>query len=139
MVRYKGRKTSSPITGKKSKGAPVARSRQVCINWVVEALLIALSWLGVASDLNTQRLSRQQQADNTLEIGNHVLTEITVGTSRPQQAPAGLSGQPKRGLFATAPTNNISDASIFSGGFCSGVPKQPSLCGPGFSSTMLPF
>jgi hypothetical protein len=69
----------------------VARSRQVCINWVVEALLIILSWLGVASDLNTQRLSRQQQADNTLETGNHVLTEITVGTSRPQQAPAGPS------------------------------------------------
>jgi hypothetical protein len=79
----------------------VARSRQVYINWVVEALLIILSWLGVASDLNTQRLSRQQQADNTLETGNHVLTEITVGTSRPQQAPAGLSRQPKRGLFAT--------------------------------------
>jgi hypothetical protein len=36
----------------------VARSRQVCI-YVVEALLIILSWLGVASDLNTQRLSRQ--------------------------------------------------------------------------------
>jgi hypothetical protein len=37
----------------------VARSRQVCIYLVVEALLVIQSYLAVASDLNTQRLSRQ--------------------------------------------------------------------------------
>jgi hypothetical protein len=44
---------------------------------VVEALLIILSYSGVTSDLSTQRLSRQQQADYALEMGNDVLTEMT--------------------------------------------------------------
>jgi len=38
--------------------------------------------LGVADDLCTQYLSKQQQADNILEAGSHILTEITAGISR---------------------------------------------------------
>ena len=51
-----------------------------------DAVLLGLLYLGVADDLCTQYLSRQLQADNTLEAGSHILTEITVGISRPQQA-----------------------------------------------------
>jgi hypothetical protein len=51
--------------------------------------LIILSYLNITSDLGTQCLSRQQQADNTLETGNRILTEITVGSSRLQRAPVG--------------------------------------------------
>jgi len=39
--------------------------------------------LGIADDLCTQYLSRQKQADDTLEAGTHILTEITAGISRP--------------------------------------------------------
>ena len=45
--------------------------------------LIVLSCPDVTSDLTSQCLSRQQQADNTLGIGNHVLTATTAGISRP--------------------------------------------------------
>jgi hypothetical protein len=54
-------------------------------------LLLGLLYLGVADDLCTQYLSRQQQADSTLEAGSHILTEITASISRPQQAPASSS------------------------------------------------
>jgi hypothetical protein len=45
-------------------------------------------YLGVMSDLSTQCLSRQKQADSLLEAGNHTLTNITASPSRPQQATA---------------------------------------------------
>jgi hypothetical protein len=48
---------------------------------VVEALLVILPYSDVTSDLSTQCLSRRWRADNTLEIGSHVLTEITIGIS----------------------------------------------------------
>jgi hypothetical protein len=44
--------------------------------------IIVLSYPDVTSDLTTQCLSRQQ-ADNTLGMGNHVLTATTAGISRP--------------------------------------------------------
>ena len=49
-----------------------------------DAELLVLLYLGVADDLCTQYLSRQQQADSALEAGSHILTEITVGISRHQ-------------------------------------------------------
>src|SRR4051812_36326195 len=64
---------------------------------VMEALLIILSYLYVASDLNTQCLSRQQQANNTPETSNHVLTEITVGLSRELRVPT--EARPTRNAF----------------------------------------
>ena len=36
-------------------------------------------YLGVTSDLSTQGLARQWQADSMLEAGNHTLTNITAG------------------------------------------------------------
>jgi hypothetical protein len=61
----------------------VARSKQVwiCIGWKQLSYSI---YLHIASDLSTQCLSRQQQADGPLETGNHILTDITVGIRRPQ-------------------------------------------------------
>jgi hypothetical protein len=61
----------------------VARSRQacICIGWKQLSYSI---YLVIASDLSTQCLSRQQQADGPLKTGNHILTDITVGISRPQ-------------------------------------------------------
>jgi len=56
-----------------------------------DPVLLGLVYLGVADDLCTQYLSRQQQADNTLEASSHILIEITAGISRPQQAPASSS------------------------------------------------
>jgi hypothetical protein len=56
-----------------------------------DAVLLGLLYLSVADDLCTKYLSRQQQADSTLEAGSHILTEITPGISRAQQAPASSS------------------------------------------------
>jgi hypothetical protein len=67
----------------------VTRSRQAYTYLVVEALLVDLSYLDVATDLNTQCPSGQEQADTTLETGNRILTEITVSISRPQEASGG--------------------------------------------------
>ena len=53
-----------------------------------DAVLLVLSYLGVADDLCTQYLSRQQEADNMLEVGSHIRTKITAGISRPLHAPA---------------------------------------------------
>ena len=63
--------------------ADVARSRQacICIGWKQLSYSI---YLVIASDLSTQCLSRQRQADGPLETGNHILTDITAGISRPQ-------------------------------------------------------
>ena len=47
-----------------------------------DAELLVLLYLGVADDLCTQCLSRQQRADGTLEAGSHILIEITAGISR---------------------------------------------------------
>jgi hypothetical protein len=84
-----------------SQALIVARSRQacICIGWKQLSYSI---YLVIASDLSTQCLSRQQQANGPLGTGNHILTDITVGISRPQQAPVGNGEyQPKRGLLAT--------------------------------------
>jgi hypothetical protein len=61
----------------------VARSKQVCICIGWKQLSYSI-YLRVASDLNTQCLSRQQQADSPLKTGNHILTVTTIGISRPQ-------------------------------------------------------
>jgi len=52
---------------------------QHCVWWVKRAVR-QLQLMGMAEQFDIDRL----EADNTLETGNHILTEITVGVSRPQ-------------------------------------------------------
>src|SRR4051812_45582158 len=61
-------------------------------------------YLGAASDLSTQCLSRQQQADNLLGIGNHTLTDISAGPSRQQRVTTETRPIRNNIGYAVAPT-----------------------------------
>ena len=83
----------------------VARSKQVYIDWL-RATVLFLSYLGVTSDLRTQCMSREEEAESMLNADTCVLTKASVGTSRQT---VGNSKQPANGNRNAACSQQMED------------------------------